>query len=213
MRKKHLLPAGITISLLLLFIATLYYPGGSQHDKNSIGYDWGNNYLCNLFSTKAVNGADNASKPWAVAGMLPLCISFALFFFEFSKRIPAKGPARIIRYCGAGAMVFAFFVVTSFHDTAVTLAGTLALISMFYITVFIFRAKLHFFSIFSVVCLLVFYSCNYVYYTRSYLEFLPILQKVLLSLTIAWVLSLLYFTESADFDPVKKIVGGVNENL
>ena len=26
-------------------MATLYYPGGSQHDPNSIGYNWKNNYL------------------------------------------------------------------------------------------------------------------------------------------------------------------------
>ena len=199
--KKHSILLGIIIAMVLLFVATLHYPGGSQHSDTSVGYDWRNNYLCNLFSTKVVNGAANASRPWAVAGMLFLSVSFGLFFFEFSAKIPAAGAAKIVKYCGVGAMVFAFLVVTPYHDPMVTTAGTLALISMFYITVFIFKSRLHLFKVLSVICLLVFYCCNYIYYTRTYLDILPVLQKVLFALAITWVLSLHYFTTAADFQP------------
>jgi hypothetical protein len=101
-------------------------------------------------------------------------------------------------------MVFAFLVATPYHDPMVTAAGTLALISMFYITVFIFKSRLHLFKVLSVICLLVFYCCNYVYYTRSYLDILPVLQKVLFALAITWVLCLQYFTKAADFQPTEK---------
>lgn len=187
------------ISLSLLLVATLYYPGGSQYDSNSIGYDWKHNYLSNLFADKAVNGSYNASRPWAVSGMLFLCVSFALFFIDFPKKIPSQSAAKVIRYCGVGAMVFAFLAVTPYHDTMITIASTLALISMFYITVFVFTSKLHLLTILSVVCLLVSYTCNYLYYTRSYVELLPILQKLSLVISITWVLSLQYFTTIADF--------------
>ncbi|MEO6632121.1 MAG: hypothetical protein ABIN13_10380, partial [Mucilaginibacter sp.] len=136
-------------------------------------------------------------------GMLFLSASFSLFFFGFSNRIPAAGAAKVVKYCGVGAMVFAFLVVTPYHDPMVTIAGTLALISMFYVTVFIFRSRLNLFKILSVVCLLVFYCCNYIYYTRTYLDILPVLQKVLFALAITWVLSLQYFTTAADFQPGK----------
>ena len=199
MLRKYLILLGIIISLLLLLVATRHYPGGSQNDKNSVGYDWKNNYLSNLFGAKAVNGSENASRPWAIAGMLFLCASFALFFIEFSKKIPAKGAARIIRYCGAGAMVFSFLAVTPYHDAVIRIASTLALISMFYITVFVFKARLHLLGILSVVCLLVSYSCNYIYFTRSYVEYLPIFQKIALSITIIWILSLQYLTTMTDF--------------
>lgn len=199
MLRKHLILLGIAISLLLLVVAALHYPGGSQYDKNSIGYDWKNNYLSNLFSERAVNGSDNSSRPWAISGMLLLCGSFALFFIEFSKKISAKGPANIIRYCGAGAMVFGFLAVTPYHDTVITIASALALVSMFYITVFIFKSKLHLLKVLSVVCLLISYACNYVYYTRSYIAVLPLLQKLALIITIIWFLSLQYFTTHADF--------------
>ena len=190
MLKRYLILIGIVISISLLLVAALYYPGGSQHDKNSIGYDWKNNYLSNLFGPKAVNGAPNASRPWATAGMLLLCASFALFFFEFSNKIPSKLSAKIIRYFGVGAMLFAFLAVTPYHDFAITIASTLALISMFYITIFVFTSRLHLFKILSIVCLVASYSCNYVYFTRTHLELLPVLQKAALLLTITWMLCL-----------------------
>ena len=199
MLRKYSILLGIIISLLLLLVATLHYPSGSQYDKNSIGYDWKNNYLSNLFDAKAVNGSESASRPWAIAGMLFLCASFALFFIEFSKKISSKGAAKVIRYCGVGAMIFTFLAVTPYHDAVIRIASTLALISMFYITVFVFKSRLHLLGMLSVVCLLASYSCNYIYFTRSYVEYLPIFQKIALAITIAWILSLQYFTSIADF--------------
>jgi hypothetical protein len=187
------------ISLSLLLMATRYYPGGSQHDKNSVGFDWKHNYISNLFSQKAVNGLDNASRPWAVSGTFFYCASCALFFIYFSRKIPARGSAAVIRYCGVGSNAFAFLAVTPYHDTMVTSASTLALVSMFYITVFVFKSRLHLLKIVSTVCLLAFYGCNYIYYTRSYVELLPIMQKLSLIITTSWILWLQYFTSSADF--------------
>jgi hypothetical protein len=203
MLRRYLILYGIIISLFLLLVAAFYYPGGSQLDKNSIGYDWKNNYLSNLFGAKAVNGAANTSRPWAIAGMLFLCASFAVFFIEFSKKIPSKTSANIIRYFGAGAMLFAFLAVTPFHDIMITIASTMALISMFYITIFVFKSGLHLFKVLSVVCLVVTYCCNYVYFTRTDLEILPVLQKAALLLTITWMLCLQYFTTPSDFEPRK----------
>jgi hypothetical protein len=199
MLRKHSVLLGIVISVSLLVVATLHYPGGSQYDKNSVGYDWKNNYLSNLFGATAVNCAYNASRPWAIAGMLFLCVSFAVFFIEFPKKISSKSAAGVIRYCGVGAALFAFLAVTPYHDSVITAASTLALISMFYITVFVFKSRLHLFKILSVVLLLVCYGCNYVYYTRSYVELLPVLQKIALVITIIWALALQYFTTMADF--------------
>src|SRR6188768_3918488 len=106
MLKKYSILLGIIISISLLLIATAYYPGGSQADKASIGYDWKNNYISNLFSEKAINGSDNASRYWAIGGMFFLSASYAIFFIDFSKKIPAKGAAKIIKYVGAICMLF-----------------------------------------------------------------------------------------------------------
>jgi len=212
MLKKHSVLLCAIISISLLVIATSHYPGGSQKDKNSFGYDWANNYISNLFGEKAMNGVESASRPWAVAGMLFLSASFAFFFVGFSKKIAAKREANIIKYCGAAGMLFAFLAVTPYHDIMITIAGTLTLISMFYITVFVFTSKLHLFKMLSIVCLLSAYCTNYIYYTRNYLWLLPVLQKASLGITIVWALCLQYFTTIADF-PIKKKVAKKKEGI
>ena len=204
MISKHLFLIGIVVAFTLLLISTLDYPGGSQANLNSMGFDWQNNYLCNLFDIKAMNGEDNLARPWAVAGMFFLCISAAIFFIDFSKKIPLKSASRVIRYTGAGSMAFAFLTVTSYHDLMITLANTLALVSLFYITIFIFRSGLKLLKVLSVICILMAYTCTYVYYSGQYLEFLPILQKVDLLFIVTWFLSLTYFTKPADFLIVKQ---------
>ena len=213
MLKRYSNLTGILISLTLLFVATLYYPGGSQHDRNSIGYDWKNNYLSNLFGKEAVNVSNNlTSRAWASCGVFFLCRAIATFFWQFSKRIPVKSAAVVIKYPGLCASIFAFLAVTSFHDLMVTLSGTCALVAVFYVTVCLFKSKLGFIKIFPVVFLLFFYCCNFVYYTRIYLELLSVMQKILLLLTITWVLYLEYFAIAADFQLKKNIQPAVGND-
>jgi hypothetical protein len=199
MLKKYSVLLGIIISILLLLLATLNYPGGSQFDKTSIGYDWKNNYISNLFSEKAVNGSDNPSRFWAIGGMLFLSASFAIFFIEFSNKITAKGASRAIKYFGAGGMLFTFLIVTPLHNIMITIASTMFLISIFYITIFVFRSRLHLFKFLCIVCLLVFYCTLYLYGSGNYLEFLPVMQKITLAITIILILGLEYFTKKEDF--------------
>lgn len=204
MLKKYSILLGIIISILLLLIAALNYPGGSQFDKTAIGYDWKNNYISNLFGEKAINGSDNTSRFWAVGGMMFLSVSFAMFFIEFSKRIPVKGAAKVIKYFGIGAMIFTFLIATPLHDSMITIASTMTLISLFYITVFVFKSRLLLFKFLCVAGLLVFYCSLFMYYSGTYLKFLPIMQKVTFVSTIFLILGLEYFTKMKDFEHLKQ---------
>ncbi|TWV96764.1 hypothetical protein [Chitinophaga pinensis] len=203
MNRKYWLIYGVIISLALLIIATIVYPGGSYASDTTIGFDWGNNYLCNLFSPKAINGAGNTSRIWAISGWCLLCACYVAFFIDFSKRIPAKGAANIIKYTGIGAMVFAFLAVTPYHDIMVTIADTLGLLCAFYIMVFTFKAKLHLLSILSVITLLLSYLMTYIYYSQQFMQILPVVQKVGIVMEVIWVLSLHYGARAEDFQ-VKK---------
>ena len=108
MIKKYSVLTGIIIAVLLLLIAASLYPGGSLFDKNSVGFDWSKNFISNLFAAKAINGSDNPSRIWADSGMIFLAISFAIFFIKFSKKIPTKSAANVIKYLGVAAMLFNF---------------------------------------------------------------------------------------------------------
>jgi len=186
-------------SLILLFIATLYYPGGSQADRHSIGFSWMNNYLCNLFDDKAINGVKNTAMPWAICGMLMLCASFAIFFYRFSTKMPAGAAAKIVRYVGTGSIAGAFLAVTPLHNLVIIIAGTGTVIAIFYITVFVVKSKLHAMKILSALGLLSFYASIYLYFTRNYLEWLPIVQKINFLITMIWALCLEYFSKAEDF--------------
>ena len=201
MLKKHIVSGGICLALILLLIATFQYPGGSLHDVRAAGFRWQHNYLCNLTDAKAVNGQPNAAQPWASGAVLLLCISIALFFIRFSTKMPTAGVANVVRYAGLGSMAAALFIITPYHNIAVNISGTLLLLSLFYIAVYVFKSKLYYLKIHSVVSLLVFYATNFVYYAQISLALLPILQKLTLFLVISWLLWLDYGTKKEDFQP------------
>jgi hypothetical protein len=196
---KHLLPFGIVLSLALLTVAVNTYPGGNQFDANSIGFDWKQNYLCNLFDKMAVNGARNSARIWAISGWFILCSSFAFFFIRFSKNIAVKSAARIIRYCGILGTTAAFLVVTPLHNAAITATLVFLMISALYISMFIFKSKMTWLKILAVLLFLVAYSTAAIFYTRFHLEILPSMQKATLVVFLSWILSLQYFTRREDF--------------
>jgi hypothetical protein len=200
-RNKHLLPLGLALSLALLTVAVNTYPGGNQISANSVGFDWKQNYLCNLFGETAVNGAPNSGRLWAITGWFIFCASFAFFFIRFSQNIEPPGPTRIIRYCGILGMISAFLVVTPLHNTAITATLVFTMISVLYITIFVFKSKMAWLKILAILSILIAYATAAVYYTQFHLEILPTLQKATLMIALIWVLSLHYFARREDFAP------------
>jgi CDP-diglyceride synthetase len=201
MMKKHLFLIGIVVAVTLLLIAMRTYPGGSAHDPQAVGFNWKNNYICNLFAERAINGAFNSARLWAISGWFFMCTSVAAFFIEFSRRLPRRGAASIIRFSGIGTGIFGFLAVTPLHDVMITIAGIFSLLTVFYITIFIFKARLTFLSILSIFCLAAWYAVNYVYYTRQYLYLLGVMQKVSLLAAIIWALCVYYLSRPEDFRP------------
>jgi hypothetical protein len=202
MIKKHSVLITVTISLVFLAIAILIYPGGTYHDKNSIGFDWTENYISNLFQAKALNGARNPSVIWAYFGMFFYSISCAIFFVNMSKKIPEKNAVNIIKYAGVLTLPFTFLIVTPFHDLMLTISSFLFWTCIVCITVFIFQTRLHFFKFYNVICLVIFYFAVYIHATNNW-DLLPIVQKVNTISSILLILGLEYFTKKGDFAHIK----------
>jgi hypothetical protein len=202
MLKKYAVVLGVIMALVLMFIATQVYPGGNVSDKNAVGFTLSKNFISNLFQAKAVNGADSQSRIWADAGMIFLSISFAIFFIGFSKRIPAKGSANVIKYLGTLGMVCSFLIVTPLHDIMVMLSSILFLLSLFYITIFVLMSKLRVLKFICIFCLLIFYYTLYVYGIQNF-GWLAVMQKVTFISVILTILILEYFTKKEDFANIK----------
>jgi len=202
---KHATLIGVIAGVIFLLMATFYYPGGTYIDELSKGYDWFDNYISNLLGPLAVNGMDNVARPWAVTGVLCLTASFGLFFVKFSNRIKIRSAAFIIKYGGIVATILGFLtVIPSFHDGMVTLSSILTLIIFFYITILALKSRLFWLKLISVLFLASFYFAAFMYFTRIYLDYMPLVQKIILLVKITWILSLQYLTQEEDFAHIIK---------
>ena len=203
MIKKYSVMICLVISVILIVIATLAYPGGSLLDKNSIGFDWSKNFLSNLFATKAINGSENPGMIWALIGMAFHSVGYGIFFINMSRKISARHAANILKFIGVTNIVFNFLIVTPLHDIMVTISSTLSLIGLFYITVFILKTRLHLLKFCCIICLLTFYYTLYLYGSSDW-GLLAIMQKVSFISSMLLVLGLEYFTKFEDFKRIKQ---------
>ena len=191
---KASITSSLVLGVILFYLATLHYPGGSNWNKNAIGFDWRYNYITNLFNPIAVNGENNGSVPWAIAAMFLLCTGFALFFIDTAQKITTPSSSRIIKWGGTLSMLFAFLAVTPWHDLMVTISNVLVMLSLFYITVHLFKSKFLMLGILSSLCLGSIYLGSTMYYTQLWLEWLPVVQKTVFTLKIVLILSLTWGT-------------------
>ena len=201
MVKKYLVLICMVISLIMIVIATLVYPGGSLLDKNSIGFDWSKNFLSNLFATKAINGSENPGWIWALIGMAFHSVGYGIFFIHMSKKIPSRQWANILKFIGTANILFIFLIATPMHDLG-TISIILTLLGLFTITVFILKSKLHLLKFCCIICLLTFY-CFFSLYGFGYLVLAIIMQKVYNTSSILLILGLEYFTKYEDFIQIK----------
>ena len=192
----------MAISVILIVIATLLYPGGSLLDKYSTGFDWSKNFISNLFAAKAINGSENMSRIWAIIGIAFHSLGYGIFFINMSKKISARHAAIILKIIGAANILFTFLIATPLHDIMVTISSTLFLLGLFYITVFILKTKLHLFKFSCIICLLTYYYTLYLYGSGNW-GLLAIMQKVTFISSMLLVLGLEYFTKQEDFKQPK----------
>jgi hypothetical protein len=192
----------VVISVVLIVIAALVYPGGSLLDKNSTGFDWTKNFISNLFAAKAINGLENSSRIWAIIGIAFYSLGDGLFFINMSKKIPTRHAATILKLTGFTNILFTFLIATPLHDIMITISSTLFLLGLFYITVFILKTRLHLFKFCCIICLLIFYYTLYLYGSGDW-GLLAIMQKIALIGSMLLVLGLEYFTKQENFQQIK----------
>ncbi|RYE57406.1 MAG: hypothetical protein EOP48_05845 [Sphingobacteriales bacterium] len=199
--RKYLVLICLIISVILIVIAALVYPGGSLIDKNSIGFGWSKNFISNLFEAKAINGSENPGRIWAILGMAFQSVGYGVFFINMSKKIPLKVWRKALEYIGYANFLFIFLVATPYHDLG-TISIVLTLFGLFVISFFVLKSKLHLLKICCIVCLLTYY-CFFFLYGFGYLELAFVMQKVYSISSILLVLALEYFTNYEDFVHIK----------
>ena len=182
---------GILIFGGLYVYSSSLYPGGSQADLCSEGFDWVHNYWCNLMNIQGMNGQLNPARPFAIFAMVVLCISLMLFFIRFAKNQSTSHFWKIsIQLCGVISMVFAMFVFTAYHDLMTILSSVFGVIVVIGISWEVYKSKMHFFKLSGFACILLLGLNNYIYYTQHLIEYLPFIQKATFVLVLVWVMML-----------------------
>ena len=172
---------------LYIYASTLY-PGGSQNNVDSIGYDWVHNYWCNLLNEQSTNGMPNPARPIAILAMIILCLSLIQFFLQFASTIAKhKYWQKIIPKMGIVSMIFAIFIFTDYHDLMTLLSSFFGLFTVIAIIVEIYKSELHFYKFTGVLCIAILGLNNLIYYTEWGIYFLPLIQKISLVVVLAWV--------------------------
>lgn len=177
----------------LYIIATFYYPGGSQHDSNASGFSWLHNYWCNLLNKQAINGEDNTARPIALAAMLVLCFSLAIFWYLFPIITRLNKTLRLLMQIAGGlSMVTGFFLFTSQHDLMVNAASFFGLIATLITLIRMYQLKwngLFRLGIFNTGLVLV---NNILYYGNGLRTYLPVVQKITFICFLFWICCISY---------------------
>ena len=182
---------GIIIFIFFYFLATLYYPGGSNFDGKSIGFDWINNYWCDLTGKYAKNGKTNEARNIALTGMLILCFTLSLFWYYLPKFFhESKFNQIMIKYSGICAMFVLFFLFTTFHDSVIALGGILSIIPLIGTFRELYKnklTKLFFLGLLSLLLILL----NYLIYMSNYFIFFrPVIQKITFIVFLMWIFAI-----------------------
>jgi hypothetical protein len=184
--------------MLFFTIAVWIYPGGTYQNKNTVGFSWTENYISNLFEATALNGAENRSRIWAYFGVFFYSITCAVFFVNMSRKIPDKGSANVIKYIGILTMPVTFLIATPLHNLMLNISNLLFWTCMGWITVFVFKTRLHFLKAYCIICQLIFFYAVYVHSSSNW-DALPAIQKVNTMSSIVLIFVLEYFTRERDF--------------
>lgn len=188
MRKFTPTILGIALFALLYFRAAQLYPGGNQTDKTAPGFDWLNNYWCDLLGPIADNGQANPARPIAMLATAILCAALANFWWHLAGFWETSRMRRtIFRNSGAVSMATALILFTPFHDTAIVVSGGSGVAAIVFTFAVLRQKTLQRHFAFGVFCLALVALNNFIYWTKSGLGWLPIVQKVTFLVFLGWV--------------------------
>lgn len=180
---------GILLFISLYFVAAYYYPGGSQFDKNAVGFSWKNNYWCNLLNDNAINGMKNTAQPIAITAMVVLCIALSLFWWQFPGYTSlGKRYKLATQVCGMLAMATGLLLFSKInHDLVTNLASLFGLLAMTGTFTGLHKNKwtiLFYFGLLNVALVAV---NNFLYYNKELISYLPLVQKITFLTFLTWI--------------------------
>ncbi len=180
----------ILIFTILYIFAARYYPGGSQADAHSQGFDWVHNYWCDLLGAEATNGTKNAARPYGIMAMGILCLGISFFCYQFPHYYPTTPFwGKTIPITGIIAMLFTFLLFTPLHNIVIGLASIFGLVTLVGIFTGLCQHESTVLIGVSILCGVLMVLNNFIYYTGKYIYTLPFLQKITFLVVLLWLIA------------------------
>lgn len=171
--------AGMLLFLIFYAIAAKHYPGGSMVSPGHPGFDFKNNYLCDLMDGYAINGAVNSSSVYARIAFGLLCLSLMLLWYLIPKLFGTKRSVqKLMRLSGMLSMVTALFLASGIHDLITRISGFFGILALIVLCMELFKEGFRKLAILGVLSLLMILANFYIYESESALKLLPLLQKI-----------------------------------
>jgi len=191
-RKRHItlvvLPlVGICLFVILFMIATLQYTSGLETSASDLGFNFKENYLCDLLDTNTLDGSINPAHLTARIALIIICFSLILFWYELPKLFPVKSNTlTIMQTTGILSMVILLFLATGNHDVIIRVSGFFGLLAVISILIELYKADLFGLFIFGFFFLAMFLTNYYIYETGILLDRLPLIQKITFVICFSW---------------------------
>jgi hypothetical protein len=182
---------GIVVFVGLYIMAALTYPGGSATFPGQTGFNFWNNYLCDLLDEYALNGELNTGRFYARMALTSLCTSLLLLWFYLPKLFSKVTVNLTIMWIsGLVSLLIVFFLAAQTHDKIVRISGIFGVIAFISSTIELYRAGFYKVSLLGMLSLFIFLVNYYIYETGIYIRALPSIQKVTFVICLSWFLTL-----------------------
>ena len=156
-----------------------------------MGFDWRNNYWCNLMRENGLNGIKNDARPIAIVGITILCGSMIAFFFQFANHFEKnKNWKMAIKISGALAMLSATFIFTEYHDVMTTILSFGGIVVIIGMIRALHANQLTFLMVMGIFCMIIIGLNNFFYYNEDLIQYSPVIQKTAFVLILSWTVSL-----------------------
>jgi hypothetical protein len=142
--KRYIPIAVLLVSIPFWLLAAANYPGGTIWDADSPGFSFTANYVSSLFQPRALNGVDNAARPFAFVAMLLYAAGAGYMFWIISTAYPKSAASKTVQIFGVGSMVYAFIAVTTpMHNVLVIVAAIFFAIGCAGMLILLYRVRAH----------------------------------------------------------------------
>lgn len=178
---------GVLFYVLIYIATTCLYPGGSDKYPDHAGFDWINNFWCDLTDKITESEEINTARPVAIFGMLVLSFSIGFLAYIIPLYFGDQKIFFLIRYFGLAAMFSANFVFTDFHGPAAYIAGIFGIPPLALAYYGLYKKNEVVLLTIGLISLF-FLALNYfIYVSKFYIEILPLIQKIAFMAFLIWI--------------------------